>query len=112
MKNLSVTCYNLIIEGTFHCSADCTNDLIIKTNNTITGYITCKRAIIENKSNATFQHPLQAEDVIIEGTLNANINCSGSITLRKKAKLIGNMTAATIHIEEGAKHEGALSLNT
>lgn len=111
LRNLSVACNNLIIEGTFHSSADCQNDLIIRASGKITGHIKCRRVIIEKKTEVEFDHPLVAEEAVIDGVLTCpKLVCTTQATIHKKSKLIGGLEAKSLELQEGATIEGAIQL--
>ncbi len=110
LNNLSVACNNLIIEGTFHSSADCQNDLIIRASGRITGKISCKKLLVEKKVEIECDQHITAEEVIIDGKLTGNITCTGNVTLHKKAVLVGNLKAKSMDLRDGASHQGSMQL--
>lgn len=67
----------------------------IKTTGTITVSMTSK-----------LQGNLYGEDVSVSGNVTGNIKASGKVVLGEKAVLKGDIEAAQIVIEDGAKFEG------
>lgn len=109
-KNLSVHCHDLTIEGVFDASVDCSNDFIVKRDSEISGKIKCKRLIIEKKIKVKMSSTIDAQEVVIDGTLIANLKCSGEVILNKRGKLIGDVNTTYLNVQKGGEVLGKLKI--
>jgi cytoskeletal protein CcmA (bactofilin family) len=50
-------------------------------------------------------------EVVIQGTVNGDIQASKKLTLKKPAKIYGNITCSNLSIEEGVVFEGKCSMD-
>jgi cytoskeletal protein CcmA (bactofilin family) len=86
-------------------SAD--EDLIIHGN--IEGAITHTQRLTigrEGKVHAS----VEAQMVIVEGTVDGNVRASKSVAVRENAQLTGNISAPSVTIQEGAKFTGHVDM--
>ncbi len=74
------------------------------------GKVSCKRLIIEKRAKVEFSNPVECEDAIIDGNVVGNFTCTGKLHLKKKATLTGDIKVATMAVEEGARHNGRMSI--
>ncbi|MBR5229578.1 MAG: polymer-forming cytoskeletal protein [Firmicutes bacterium] len=87
-----ITCSNLMLEGCNVMSEIETSEaVIIKENVHAVGRITCK-------------------DITVMSSLNGDILASGKVGISKDAVIRGNITAASLGVEAGAKIEGMMSI--
>lgn len=110
VNNISIQSHNLTVEGTFSGSASCTGDLIIRQHAKIMGPVECQNLIIESKAQVTFADQVHARKVSIDGEVSGNISCTGHLSLQKKAQLKGDIHVRTLSMEEGAAHNGRITM--
>jgi cytoskeletal protein CcmA (bactofilin family) len=69
---------------------------------------------IENKvtigPNGRVQASIRAREVIILGQVQGNVETSDKVDIRKDAKLVGDIVAARISIEDGALFKGSIDI--
>lgn len=106
----SLRCRNLIAEGKLGGQIHCSGELIIRNTLKSLSRVTCGRLLIQSKSEVTLPNGVSAESAEIDGTLHGDLSCSGKLVLKKKARLIGDLTTGSLIIEEGAHHEGAIKM--
>jgi cytoskeletal protein CcmA (bactofilin family) len=53
---------------------------------------------------------VQARQVVIQGTLNGNINAREKVEIRKTGRVQGDLTAAGVAIEDGAYFKGSIEI--
>lgn len=61
-------------------------------------------------SNGKVQAEIQARQVIIHGLVNGNVNASEKIEVRRTGNVTGDLTSASIAIEEGAYFKGSIDI--
>ena len=110
VAGITIQCHDLTSYGTFTGGVDCSGDFIVRSNGKIMGTVQCNRLIIEKRSKVEFANTVQCKDAIIDGTVTGNFECSGKLALQKKATLTGDIRVATMSVEEGAKHNGRISI--
>jgi cytoskeletal protein CcmA (bactofilin family) len=69
---------------------------------------------LENKvtvgPNGRVQASIRAREVIILGQVQGNVETSDKVDIRKDAKLVGDIVAARISIEDGALFKGSIDI--
>jgi cytoskeletal protein CcmA (bactofilin family) len=85
---------------------DCSGELAIHTSGKIPGHVTCHRLHVPRKVRADFLEPVVAHDVLIEGEVRGVLQCTGTVTLARRALLQGLVRAAAIEVRPGASHVG------
>ena len=87
-----ISCSNLMLEGcNVHSEIETSESVIIKENVHAIGRISCK-------------------DITVMSNLNGDIVASGKVGISKDAVVRGNITAASLGVEVGAKIEGMISI--
>jgi len=76
----------------------------------VEGTITLSDSRLTIGANARVQANVAARDVVVQGTLNGNITASGRVELRAGCKVIGDLRAARLAIEENAVFSGKVDL--
>lgn len=77
----------------------------VRVEGRIIGDIECEGDVTIGEKGV-IQSNIIARNVIIAGTVNGNIQARSKLSIMAKGKLFGNMSAATISIEEGSIFEG------
>lgn len=106
----TIICHNLTVIGKFTGGANCSGDLTLNSHSKVMNEVKCKRLIIAKKANIEFISHVYAEEIIIDGTATGSFTCSGNLQLKKKAVITGDTTVRTMSMEEGAKHNGRMSI--
>ena len=69
---------------------------------------------LENKvtvgPNGRVQASIRAREVILLGQVQGNVDTSDKVDIRKDAKLVGDIVAARISIEDGALFKGSIDI--
>jgi len=87
-----ITCANLMLEGcNVQSEINASECVMIKDGVVLNGKVSCK-------------------DITVMSNVNGDITASGKVGLSKGASVKGNITAAAIGVEVGAKIEGSLSI--
>lgn len=87
-----ITCSNLMLEGcNVQSEIETAESVVIKNNVNVIGKIVCK-------------------DITVMSNVNGDIIASGKVGLSKDAHIKGNITAAALGVESGAKIEGFLQI--
>ncbi len=60
---------------------------------------------------AEVEAEVDAVNVIIHGALNGNVKASGRVFVASTARMNGNISAAQISIQDGARFKGAIQMN-
>ncbi len=110
VRNISVFCNDLTIEGDFQASADCSNVVTVRVSGKLPGQIKCKRLVIEKKVEVEFERPVSAEFVQIDGVVKGDLTCSGQLSVSSKGALIGDIKAKFVNIQPGGDLTGSLEI--
>lgn len=91
------------VDGTFKSESS------IRVRGTVQGEIESKRSIlIESEANVTAK--VTAETVTISGQVNGQIFCGGRVEIRPSGRVVGEINAGTLIMQEGAFFEGHLKM--
>lgn len=75
------------------------------------GTVECQEHRLTVGPNAKITASLKAREIIIQGTINGNVEATEKIDLRKEAKLVGDIKTARITIEDGAYFKGSIDIS-
>lgn len=110
VTGITIRCHHLTVLGTLTGGVDCSGDFVIQNHGKIMGKVRCKRLIIEQKAQVEFANPVECEDATIDGQVTGNFTCTGKLHLKKKATLHGDIRVGTMAVDEGARHQGNISI--
>ena len=110
IANVSVHCSPLTAEGNIDGSVLCSSSLIVLRDCTFRGPVTCHRLLVENGAKVVFEKPVRADEVFVDGTVNGDIHCRGTLVLEPKAMWNGDIEVKAIDIGDGARHCGRISV--
>ncbi len=110
VTGITIHCHHLLVQGQFTGGVNCSGDFTLNSHGKIMGEVKCKRLIIEKRANIEFASHVYAEEIFIDGAAVGNFTCSGKLQLKKKATITGDITVKTMTMEEGAKHNGRMSI--
>lgn len=105
-----VQCHDLLVLGKLSASVECSGKLAIRSHGKILGNVRCDELRIERGAKVEFQGDVYARSAYIDGEVKAQITCTGTITLEKKAHLQGLARAAGLVVKAGAKHSGLMEV--
>ncbi len=60
--------------------------------------------------NGQVQATIRAREVEVQGVVKGNVEAGGRITLRKSAKVVGDLKMAGVVIEDGANFKGSIDI--
>lgn len=99
---------NVIITGVVKGNITCDNLMMERSQATTeiraTGHVAVKEGV-------TINGDIYCKDITIMGTVNGNINASGSVALSSIAIVNGNIRAASFGVEFGAKLVGSIAVS-
>jgi cytoskeletal protein CcmA (bactofilin family)/Zn finger protein HypA/HybF involved in hydrogenase expression len=110
VTGITIRCHHLTVQGKLTGGVDCSGDFTIRSHGKIMGKVRCNRLIIEKRAQVEFSNPVHCKDAIIDGNVIGNFTCTGKLQLKKKATLTGDIKVATMAVEEGARHNGRISI--
>ncbi len=91
------------VDGTFK------SENSIRIRGTVQGEIESRRSIlVDSQANVTAK--VTAETVTVAGNVNGEIICSGRLEIQPSGRVIGEIDAGTLIMQEGAFFEGHLKM--
>jgi len=87
------------LEGTIHAESS------VRIDGTLKGKLVCKNTVTVG-INGEIEGEVQAKNAIIGGKINGKIKVTEKLVLEAKSKLIGELKANKLIIDEGAVFEG------
>jgi cytoskeletal protein CcmA (bactofilin family)/predicted RNA-binding Zn-ribbon protein involved in translation (DUF1610 family) len=101
-----IECHNFKLFGKILGDLECSGELAIHASGKIPSHVSCHRLHVPRKVRVDFLEPVVAHDVLIEGEVRGVLQCTGTVTLARRALLQGLVRAAAIEIRPGASHVG------
>lgn len=107
---VNVQSHHLTVLGTLAASVECSGTLRIRSHGKIIGNVKCRELRVERGAVVEFQGDVHAEKAYIDGQVKAQLSCTGTITLEKKAHLQGLARAGGLVVKAGARHSGLMEV--
>ena len=107
---VKVQCHDLTVHGKLAAAVDCSGVLRIRSHGKIIGNVSCRELRVERGAEVEFQGDVFAKKAYLDGHVRAQLTCTGTITLEKKAHLQGLARAGGLIVKEGAKHTGSMEV--
>jgi cytoskeletal protein CcmA (bactofilin family) len=83
-------------------------DLVLR--GTFKGTIQIRNHGLFIERGATVEADVEAASVAVSGSLTGNIRAAGRVVLTSDARMKGDITAAKIHIRDGAQFRGSIKM--
>ncbi len=96
---------NVTVKGQIFAREDLTID------GEVEGTIECHDHRLTIGPNARVQAGLKAREVIIQGSIQGNVESTDKIDIKKEAKLVGDIKTSRIVIEDGAYFKGSIDIS-
>ena len=103
LENLSIINMGALVSGGFSSEGSLRVDGIIKGNVTVGGTV-----VLGN--GAEIHGEVKATNITMGGKIFGSVHASGKVILEKNSMLLGDLFAAILVIEEGARFEGKSSM--
>lgn len=107
---VKVQCHDLTVLGKLAAAVDCSGVLRIRSHGKIIGNVRCRELRVERGAEVEFQGDVHAKKAYLDGHVKAQLTCTGTITLEKKAHLQGLARAGGLIVKAGAKHTGSMEV--
>lgn len=84
-------------------------DLVVE--GTIEGTVELKQNTLTVGPKGTIKAQVYAHTILVDGTVNGDLFASERISIRKSARIEGNILAPRISLEDGAKFRGSIDMD-
>jgi cytoskeletal protein CcmA (bactofilin family) len=95
---------NVTVKGQIFAREDLTID------GEVEGTVECHEHRLTIGPNARVQAGLKAREIIIQGSIQGNVDATDKIDIKKEAKLVGDIKTSRIVIEDGAYFKGSIDI--
>jgi cytoskeletal protein CcmA (bactofilin family) len=96
---------NVTVKGQIFAREDLTID------GEVEGTVECHDHRLTIGPNARVQAGLKAREIIIQGSIQGNVDAADKIDIKKEAKLVGDIKTSRIVIEDGAYFKGSIDIS-
>ncbi len=96
---------NVTVKGQIFAREDLTID------GEVEGTVECHEHRLTIGPNARVQAGLKAREIIIQGSIQGNVDATDKIDIKKEAKLVGDIKTSRIIIEDGAYFKGSIDIS-
>ena len=101
-----IVCGSARIEGVFNGHLRCEGEARLAMQKPCPGRISAGSVIIERKSQIDSAHPIEADQIVIEGKLRGSVVSRGIVRVLKGGWLEGHVTAPSMVVEKGGVFVG------
>lgn len=77
----------------------------------VEGTVECHDHRLTIGPNARVQAGLKAREIVIQGSIQGNVEAADKIDIKKEAKLVGDIKTSRIVIEDGAYFKGSIDIS-
>jgi cytoskeletal protein CcmA (bactofilin family) len=96
---------NVTVKGQIFAREDLTID------GEVEGTVECHEHRLTIGPNARVQASLKAREIVIQGSIQGNVEAADKIDIKKEAKLVGDIKTSRIVIEDGAYFKGSIDIS-
>ncbi len=96
---------NVTVKGQIFAREDLTID------GEVEGTVECQEHRLTIGPNARVQAGLKAREIVIQGSIQGNVDATDKIDIKKEAKLVGDIKTSRIVIEDGAYFKGSIDIS-
>lgn len=96
---------NVTVKGQIFAREDLTID------GEVEGTVECHEHRLTIGPNARVQAGLKAREIVIQGSIQGNVDATDKIDIKKEAKLVGDIKTSRIVIEDGAYFKGSIDIS-
>ncbi|MBZ5566694.1 MAG: polymer-forming cytoskeletal protein [Acidobacteriia bacterium] len=99
-----------VIGKTITIAGDITGAEALHIEGRVKGRIGLEGAYLNIGPEAVVQSDISAREVVVRGTLTGQVNVSERIDIRNGGSLVGDVSAHSVSIEEGAYFKGSIDM--
>lgn len=103
-------CSSAVIMGRLRGHMVCTGEMRVKATGRITGTIEAEKLVIDKHADVEFVSPLKVKDVEVAGKLSGRVVAGGTVRVRRKGCLRGNVQARGFKVDKGGEFHGSLTI--
>src|SRR5205085_10115861 len=96
---------NVTVKGQIVAREDLTID------GEVEGTVECQEHRLTIGPNARVQAGLKAREIVIQGSIQGNVEAADKIDIKKEAKMVGDVKTSRIVIEDGAYFKGSIDIS-
>lgn len=110
--NTETVAGDAVIKGRFHGKLTAEQSLTVYSGSEIKGNVTAAHLIIPAENQLNWPAGFKLRSAEIAGELSANVQATGTVTLRSTARWFGDLAAQNLVVEEGAVVVGTLRVSS
>jgi len=100
-----------VIGRSIHIDGDLRGEEDLRIEGDVSGTIQLKNNSLTIGQDGKVRADLYAKAVVIDGTVEGDVYGSERVSVRKNARVRGNITSPSVSLEEGANFEGSIEMD-
>jgi cytoskeletal protein CcmA (bactofilin family) len=107
-----VVCGNAFVEGRIAGKISCEGTFRLRGSGLCRAQITTRRLIIDRGAVLRFSSTLHADEIVIRGQAEADVECVGTLHIGRYGGLDGDVQARSMVVDKGGHYAGEVQVST
>lgn len=111
LNSTRVTCGHAFVEGRIAGKITCEGTLRLRGEGLCRAQIRTKRLLIDRGANLRFLYTVFADEMLIRGVIEADVQCAGRIHVGRHGGLDGDVHSRAMIVDKGGHYAGAVEIS-
>ncbi|HEY8900156.1 MAG TPA: polymer-forming cytoskeletal protein [Chthoniobacterales bacterium] len=107
-----VTCGHAFVEGRIAGKVTCDGTLRLRGEGICRAQIRTRRLLIDRGTNLRFLYTIYADEVLLRGEIEADVQCAGRIHIGRHGGLDGDIHSRSLIVDKGGHYAGSVEIST
>jgi cytoskeletal protein CcmA (bactofilin family) len=107
-----LVCGNAFIEGRVAGRITCSDTLRLRGSGLCRAQITTRTLIVDRNTILRFTSKIHADEIVIRGQVEADVECVGTLHIGRYGGLEGNVQARAMVVDKGGQYAGEVQVST
>ncbi len=110
LNSTRVTCGHAFVEGRIAGKITCEGTLRLRGGGLCRAQIRTRRLLIDRGAHLRFASTIYADEVLIRGRIEADIECAGRLHISRHGGLEGDVHSRAMAVDKGGSYAGAVQI--
>ncbi len=110
LHGVDIECKDIMLNGRVSGKLNCHGVCKIKSGQHITGSLSARRLVVEKKTDVVITGGVYVVNAMVYGVLETALTAEDTVAIHRNGKVLGDIVARKLTIEEGGVHQGKLTI--